>query len=343
MIVTLTLNPSVDRTVEVDRLDRGAVLRTSEPVLEPGGKGVNVTRALTANGVPSLAVAAVAGPEGAELSRLLELDGILCHFVPVTGRTRSNTTICDADGTVTKLNEPGSPLQADDVDAIAAAIRTSLRDGDWLVVSGSTPPELTAKQFGALLVEATTAGAHLVVDSSGDALATSIAARPRLIKPNGEELAELAGRELTSMADVIAAAAEVRDRGVDNVLVSLGAQGAVLVSANGVIVGESRVDQPRSTVGAGDCFLAGFLSRFTVDPLDLDAALLEALSWGAAATRLPGSAVPRPTDLDPSDVHLVWQPDLDRPLVASSSPHQPPPSTHPYEGVPPQCPATHQR
>jgi len=318
VIVTLTLNPSLDRTVEVDRLERGAVLRTSEPVLEPGGKGVNVTRALTANGIPSLAIAAVGGPEGAELSRLLERDGILCRFVPVSGRTRSNTTVCDADGTVTKLNEPGSPLRADDLEAIATAIRTSVRDGDWLVVSGSVPPLLSDAQFSELLEEANAAGAYLVVDTSGDALAAAISAHPRLIKPNGEELAELVGRELGSMAEVITAAEEVRSRGVDVVLVSLGAQGAVLVGPSGVIVGESRVDQPRSTVGAGDCFLAGFLSRFTVEPDQLDAALLEALAWGAAATRLPGSAVPHPADLDPTDVQLVWQPDLDRPLVASS-------------------------
>lgn len=318
MIVTLTLNPSLDRTVEVDQLERGSVLRTSEPTLEPGGKGVNVTRALTANGIPSLAIAAVAGPEGAELSRLLEGDGIPCRFVPVSGRTRSNTTICDADGTVTKLNEPGSALLRDDLDAIATAVRASVGEGDWLVVSGSTPPQLTDEQFCALLVEATSTGAHLVVDSSGDALAAALAARPHLIKPNGEELAQLVGRQLTSMAQVITAASEIRDRGVGHVLVSLGAQGAVLVGPGGVVIGESHVDKPRSTVGAGDCFLAGFLSRFTVDPDDLDAALLDALSWGAAATRLPGSAVPRPADLDPTHVQLVWQPDLDRPLVASS-------------------------
>ncbi len=318
MIVTLTLNPSLDRTIEVDRLERGAVLRTSEPVLEPGGKGVNVTRALTANGVPSLAIAAVAGPEGAELSRLLERDGILCRFVPVSGRTRSNTTVCDADGTVTKLNEPGSPLRPDDLEAVALAIRTSVRDGDWLVVSGSTPPLLSSAQFSVLLEEATATGARLVVDTSGDALAAAVGVHPYLIKPNGEELAELVGRELGSMADVIGAANEVRARGVEYVLVSLGAQGAVLVGPDGVIVGESHVDHPRSTVGAGDCFLAGFLSRFTRDANDLDAALLEALSWGAAATRLPGSAVPRLADLEPTHVQLVWQPDLDRPLVASS-------------------------
>jgi len=317
VIVTLTLNPSVDRTVDVDALERGAVVRTSEPVLEPGGKGVNVTRALSANGVPSLAIVPVAGPDGAELSRLLERDGILCRFVPVSGRTRSNTSVCEPDGTVTKLNEPGSPLAGADLAAIATAVRTSVRDGDWLVVSGSTPPELTSDQVSSLLEEARATGAHLVIDSSGEALESALIAKPRIIKPNREELAELVGRELGSIAAVVEAAEEVRTYGVEFVLVSLGAEGAVLVGPDGMLMGESHVQKPRSTVGAGDSFLAGFLSRFTADEGDVEAALLEALTWGAAATRLPGSAVPTPSDLDPSIVQLVWQPDLDRPLVAS--------------------------
>jgi 1-phosphofructokinase len=119
------------------------------------------------------------------------------------------------------------------------------------------------------------------------------------------------------VADVIAAAEQIRARGVEIVLVSLGSEGAVLVGPNGMLMGESPVDQIRSTVGAGDSFLAGFLSRFIQDESDVEAALLEALTWGSAATRLPGSAVPTPSDLDSSNVQLVWQPDLDRPLVAS--------------------------
>ncbi len=218
---------------------------------------------------------------------------------------------------MTKLNEPGSPLEDADLAAIATAVRTSVRDGDWLVVSGSTPPDLTSAQVSSLLEEARGTGAHLVIDSSGEALESALIAKPRIIKPNREELAELVGRELGSVAAVVEAAEEVRTYGVEYVLVSLGAEGAVLIGPNGMLMGESHVRKPRSTVGAGDSFLAGFLSRFTADEGDVEAALLEALTWGAAATRLPGSAVPTPTDLDPSIVQLVWQPDLDRPLVAS--------------------------
>lgn len=317
MIVTVTLNPSLDRTLEVDRLERGAVLRTSSPTLQAGGKGVNVTRALTANGIPSVAVLPVGGAEGVELERQLGAAGVSAHFVPVAGRTRSNITVAEADGTVTKLNEPGDALTDDELVQLTSAIVSSATTHDWVVISGSVPPEFSTEQVTAFATSVAASGAHLAIDTSGDALVASLAARPRLIKPNRAELAEISGRELGSISEVIAAAKDVRDRGVELVLVSLGADGAVLVGPTGVVVGESRVDRPRSTVGAGDCFLAGFLSRFSVDETDVEAAMLEALAWGAAAASLPGTSVPAPADVVRSDVQLVWQPDLDRPLVAS--------------------------
>jgi 1-phosphofructokinase len=317
VIVTVTLNPSLDRTLEVESLDRGAVLRTSNPTLEAGGKGVNVTRALTANGIPSVAVLPVGGGEGAEMSALLEASGVRAHFVPVAGRTRSNITIAELDGTITKLNEPGPVIGARELDALTAVVASAVSPGDWVLISGSVPPEFTPEQVLALAASLADREVNLAIDTSGDALVASLAARPRLIKPNRAELAEITGSELGSISEVIDAAKGVRGRGVELVLVSLGADGAVLVGPAGVVVGESRVDRPRSTVGAGDSFLAGFLSRFTVDETDVEAAVLEALAWGAAAASLPGTSVPGPTDITHENVQLVWQPDLDRPLVAT--------------------------
>lgn len=318
MIVTVTLNPSLDRTLEVESLVRGSVLRTSSPTLDAGGKGVNVTRALAANGIPSVAVLPVGGSEGAELSALLESAGVTSRLVPVAGRTRSNITISERDGTVTKFNEPGSALRGDEFDAIVSAVASAVTPGDWVLISGSVPPEFTAEQMSALAGSLADRSVSLAIDTSGDALVASLAARPRLIKPNRAELAEITGHALGSISEVITAAQAVRDQGVEIVLASLGADGAVLVGPQGVLVGESHVDVQRSTVGAGDCFLAGFLSRFSVDETDVSAALLEALAWGAAAAALPGTTVPSPADITHSNVQLVWQPDLDRPLVANS-------------------------
>ena len=317
MIVSVTLNPSLDRTVEVDHLERGAVLRTSAPILEPGGKGVNLTRALSRNGIDSIAVLPVGGPEGAELSTLLDTAGVTTRLVPVSGRTRSNLTIAEPDGTVTKLNEPGSSLSTADFSVLSEVLSRLVTARDWVVFSGSIPPECSGDQLIALMTSVTDLGASLAVDTSGEALTAAIIARPRVIKPNRAELAEAVGRELDSISDVIAAAEELRALGVERVLVSLGADGAVLVGEHGAIVGESRVLGMRSTVGAGDCFFAGFLSKFSTDESDEGAAMVEALAWGAAAVSLPGTSVPGPGDIAYSNVHLVWQPDLDRPLVAT--------------------------
>jgi 1-phosphofructokinase len=316
VIVTLTLNPSLDRTVSVDLLTRGAVLRTTEPTLEPGGKGVNLSRALTLNGTPSIAILPVGGSEGAELSALLALTSVSTRYVVVSGRTRSNLTVSEADGTVTKLNEPGSELDALDLTALRAAVDTTVNEGDWVVISGSVPPLFENTDLVALINQISARGAFVAIDGSGDALVAAVATRPNLIKPNRTELSELVGRELDCIADVISAAAEIHDRGIERVLVSLGADGAVLVSDSGVLVGESSINQARSTVGAGDCFLAGFLSRFARDPLDEETALIEALAWGSAAAGLPGTSVPAPGDIAYTHVHLVRQPDMDRPFVA---------------------------
>jgi len=316
MIVTLTLNPSLDRTVTIDRLVPGGVNRVSTPMLEPGGKGVNVSRALDANGHPSIAVVPVGGPDGAELARLLEASGVDARFVPVSGRTRSNLTVSGADGEVTKINEPGTALTVDDLVAVRTALRATVTPGDWLVVSGSATPGLLGADVSALVSVARENSINVAVDTSGAALDAAIAAGPRIVKPNLEELEEAVDRRLGSYSEIISAAEELRDRGVELVLVSLAEHGAVLVGAGGPIVGVSPVASPVSSIGAGDAFLAGFLSRFDVDESDLDGALLEALSWGSAACRLPGTAVPAPSDLDPTNVQLVWQPDLDRPLLA---------------------------
>ena len=317
MIVSLTLNPSLDRTIVVDRLVPGTVLRTSEPTLEPGGKGVNLSMALTSNGIPSIAVLPVGGTEGSVLRSLLDEAMVDSRCLAVTGRTRSNISVVDHDGIVTKLNEPGFALLDHEVTALTDLVSNCVSAGDWVVMSGSVPPDFTAGQLRSLTSRLGALGIHLAVDTSGNALIAAIEAQPRLIKPNRDELEEIAGTSLDSISDVIDAASAVRDRGVELVRVSLGADGAVLVGPGGVLVGTSRVEYPRSTVGAGDCFLAGFLSKFSVDETDVDAAMLEALAWGAAATSLPGSAMPGSGAIDFTNVQLVWQPDLDRPLLAS--------------------------
>jgi 1-phosphofructokinase len=306
MIVTVTLNPSLDRTIELDRLARGRVQRVTAARLDPGGKGVNVARALLANAVPTLAVMPKGGVEGDQLVGLLEREGVDVAVVPVLGHTRSNITIAEADGTVTKLNEPGASLSSDDLEALAKKVLAAAAPGSWVVLCGSLPPGLRAAAYATLTHRFVGAGLRVVVDTSGPAFRAAVAVGPELVKPNAEELAEAVGRPLRSQSEVVGAARELQGLGAQTVLVSLGAAGAILVD-EAVVVGESPVDEPRSTVGAGDAFLAGFLAC-QYQGASRREAFAEALAWGAAAVRLPGTRMPGPADIDRSVVHIHSDP-----------------------------------
>ncbi|MEN3357671.1 MAG: 1-phosphofructokinase [Mycobacteriales bacterium] len=310
-VVTLTLNPSLDRAIEVAELVRGAVIRAASARLDPGGKGVNVSRALLANGYPSRAVVPCGGEEGDQLVRLLAAEGVDLVAVPISGRTRSNLTIAEPDGTVTKINEPGASLSTAEFDAVAEAVLAVAGPGDWVVGCGRLPPDLPADVYARLCRRCAASAIRVAIDTSGPALLAAVEAGPAVVKPNREELAEAAGGAIDSVQDVVDAARWLRSRGAGTVLVSLGADGAVLVEDAGVTVGESAVVEPRSTVGAGDALLAGFLARGAAGP----DALAEGMAWGAAAVRLPGSRMPGPADMHRDLIRIHPRPDLTRVLV----------------------------
>ncbi|OLF05576.1 1-phosphofructokinase [Actinophytocola xinjiangensis] len=310
MIVTLTLNPSLDRTIEVARLSRGELNRASAARLDPGGKGVNVSRALAAHGVATRAVVPCGGPEGEQLTALLRQEGIDVVAVAVAGHTRSNVSLVEPDGTVTKINEPGGSLLPDDLARVEEAVLDAAAGADWVVASGSLPPGVPDGSYAGLGRRLGELGVRFAVDSSGPALGAALAARPALVKPNREELAESVGFGIHTVADAIEAAHRMRAAGAATVLASLGADGAVLVDGRGVRWGESPVDRGRSTVGAGDAMLAGFLAAGETGADDLT----EALSWGAAAVRLPGSRMPGPSDVDRTAVLVPATPDRTRHL-----------------------------
>ncbi|HEX7745196.1 MAG TPA: PfkB family carbohydrate kinase, partial [Micromonosporaceae bacterium] len=213
MIITVTLNPSLDRAMEIDALARGDVIRATATRFDPGGKGVNVSRALLANGVPTRAVLPCGGPDGAQLVALLRAEGVDLIEVPIAGRTRSNITLAEPDGTVTKVNEPGPTLSADEFEAVTRAVLSGADAADWVVVSGSLPPRLAVEAFGLLCERLGQSPARLAVDTTGPALRAAADAGAALVKPNRLELAEVVGAPLRSLGDVIDAAHVVRSWG----------------------------------------------------------------------------------------------------------------------------------
>jgi 1-phosphofructokinase len=310
MIVTVTPNPSLDRTLEVEALHRGEVVRAYADRSDPGGKGVNVSRALVANGHPSRAVLPLGGADGDLLASLLHGLGIEVAAVPIADAIRSNVTVVEPDGTVTKLNAPGPRLSDFEVEALLERAVAAADGAGWVVGSGSLAPGTPDDLYARLAAAVRPVGVRVAVDTSGAALESVLAAGPDVLKPNEEELSEVTRVIPETLGDVVLAAHELRSKGVGTVLVSLGPSGAVLVDDGQAFHAESRVIVPRSTVGAGDALLAGFLAAGGEGP----EALAEGVAWGAAACVLPGTAVPGPGDLQ-RDLVQTHPVDPERPLT----------------------------
>jgi 1-phosphofructokinase len=309
MIVTLTPNPSLDRTVSITELQRGEVQRATASRLDPGGKGVNISRALTAHKAPTLAVLPAGGPQGHLLAELLAEAGIDVAIVPIGGSIRANIALVEPDGTTTKINEPGPLLSGAEQEALlAGAVATLAEKPSWLVGSGSLPPGVDEDLYAGLVRRCRDAGVDVAIDASGPALRHAVAAGPDLIKPNLEELEELIDRSLTTLGEVLDAAADLVAQGVSTVVVSLGGDGALLVSDSVIAHAVAPVSAPLSTVGAGDALLAGFLYA-TGSGSSAVEALCTGVSWGAAAVSLPGSRMPAPADVADIRVSVTSQPD----------------------------------
>ncbi|WP_047871204.1 1-phosphofructokinase [Nocardiopsis sp. RV163] len=310
MILTLTPNPSVDHTLEVSHLTRGEVLRVGSTRAQAGGKGVNVSRALRRAGVPTRAVLPVGGGGGAELTTLL--GDLPCVAVPIEGETRGNIAVTEDDGTTTKLNAPGPVLSPEETDALLSALESELDRGPaWMVASGSLPSGSPDDLYVRVAELAASYGVPLALDTSGKPLeAAARAGSVSLLKPNHEELAELIGRELTTVGAVTEAAREVLGWGNGSALVTLGGHGAILVDPEHTWWARGPRVRTRSTVGAGDCALAGFLGA-DGSPEDR---LRHAVAWGTAAVSLPGTTVPSPDDVAADAITAVADPDPQLPV-----------------------------
>ncbi|MDN8593791.1 MULTISPECIES: 1-phosphofructokinase family hexose kinase [unclassified Corynebacterium] len=312
MIITFTANPSIDATMCIDSLDPGGVLRVSESSREPGGKGINVSNAVLKAGQDTLAIAPAADND--PFTALARSAGIPLRTVPVDGAVRTNTTVTESSGRTTKLNEPGTTL----TDDVRRTLETELVDAAShpltraAVLAGSLPPGAPADWYPQLVAALRDAAPDLLiaVDTSDEPLKELgrklEATAPDVVKPNAFELGQLAGidgGELESQADdgdldaVVKAAAALVDKGVREVLVTLGGAGACLVTVDGAWHAATPPAQVRSTVGAGDSSLAGYILA-RLDGKDFPAALRTAVAYGTAAAASPGTAIPSPDDID---------------------------------------------
>ncbi|MFC5677310.1 1-phosphofructokinase family hexose kinase [Aeromicrobium endophyticum] len=331
MIVTVTANPAIDRLLTLDEpLVRGVVGRTAAPVDQPGGKGVNVARVVAAAGHDVVAV--FPAPAHDSFVAAVEATGLAHVAVPTRSRVRVNLTLAEADGTTTKLNAPGAELSADELGRLTGAIAESAAGAAWVVLSGSLPPGVPDDWYAVLTRTLRAGGAQVAVDASGAPLLATLGAAgaaPDLVKPNAHEVVELVGGDADAIeADPELAAATAqrvrRDFGPAAVLLTLGASGAVLATADGSWFAASPSIVPVSTVGAGDSSLAGYLLA-AVDGLDAPRRLEVAVAHGSAAASLAGSTPPAPADvaaLAAVDARQLSSPSLDLPATPSRHPQK---------------------
>ncbi|MCS6823890.1 MAG: 1-phosphofructokinase family hexose kinase [Cytophagaceae bacterium] len=297
-ILTVTFSPALDKSTSVENIVPDHKLRCTEPVFEPGGGGINVSRALKKLGCDSIAIYAKGGYTGTMLKQLLDEEEIIQHPINTQRPTRENFIVVEnATNLQYRYGMPSPELSVDEVKMFMDAFR-SYEDVGYIVVSGSTPKGVTSDFFIQLSGYCFSNGIKLIGDTSGQMLKTMIQHGVYLIKPNFKELCELSGKDIKNVNEQVEAAQKIlSDYSVHIIVVSLGASGAMLVSSNEVHhVGAPSVKR-KSTVGAGDSMVAGMVYAL-VHGWPLQEVLKFGIACGSAATMNSGTQLCKKQDVE---------------------------------------------
>lgn len=294
MIKTVTLNPAVDKTVEVNNFTVGTVNRISAVRLDAGGKGINVAKVLRVLNGHCLALGILAGRNGHFIKEHLDKWGIPNDFVFTAGETRTNLKAVDPIGrTFTDINEPGVEIPTADLELLERKIFADLAQGGILVLSGSVPAKTDPGLYKDWIEQAEKAGARTILDADGKLLQEGIKARPFLIKPNLHELEQLLNSRLVGPDAIAAAAQGLLATGINMMVVSMGAEGAVFVQKERALYAEALPVEPKSTVGAGDAMVAA-LSLALAEGYTLEKTVTLAMATSAAQVMTAGTLPPEP-------------------------------------------------
>ncbi len=278
MIITVTLNPALDRTLTVPEISFGELIRAGSTRLDLGGKGFNVSRALKSLGTHSRVMGFAGGATGRLLDQGLNQAGIETDFTWVAGETRTNTVIIEAGGRYIKVNEPGPQITSGELSNFLEQAAQKLFPEDLWVLSGSLPPGVPPDFYATLIQLIRAQNAWAFLDASGEALQHGCTARPYLVKPNASEASQATGIEVSSLDSARLAADRFLKQGIQLVALSLGADGLLLASQEGSVIACSPALEIQNPVGAGDALLAGILYA-----IESGSGLDEIARWGVAA------------------------------------------------------------
>ena len=306
MIYTITLNPALDRTIWVKAINPDDCNRIENEQLYAGGKGIDVSKVLTKFGLNNKALGFVGGFSGEELEGLLINEGIACDFVRISGRTRTNMIVNDMSAeTQTLFNAKGPTITSYELMQIIHKIE-NLTDPVCVVISGSLPLGVNPEIYRKIIEIIKAKGATAILDTDGEALMVGMQGLPNIIKPNIHELSRLTGRPLDGLDSVIRAASEVRELGIEIVLVSMGSNGMLMVSDCGQHLVQPPAVEAKNKIGAGDSAVAGFVYGLSTGK-DLLQSLTYAVAAGTATILQTGTALCNLEDFHYLQTKLVVQ------------------------------------
>jgi 1-phosphofructokinase len=276
VILSVTLNPSVDRALFIERLAPGDTNRVLRTETDAGGKGINVARVAAELGAETLCLGLLGGPTGRFIRHVLDAEGVGHDFTRIEGETRLNISVETADGSApTTFNELGPSISPKEYQSVQNSITERAASARFVSMGGSLPPGIPADAFAS--IAKMTAG-KAIVDADGESMRLALGERPFLVKPNRHEAERLLGTTIASRDDAMGAAEQLRARGAIIAIISLGGEGAVMATSEGNFSARPpRVDVV-STIGSGDSLIGGFLYALErgMQPDDC-------LRWGVAA------------------------------------------------------------
>lgn len=257
MIITVTMNPAIDKTVEIAKLLPGGLNRIKAVELDAGGKGINVSKTIRELGGESIATGFLGGSAGKTIEEVLDRQGIRHDFVWIEGETRTNTKIAEEDGNVTELNEPGPEIDEEKIEKLIDKLKRYADAGSLFIFSGSIPKGVDRQIYAHMIRMVHERGAEVLLDADGELFRNGLLERPEMVKPNRVELEEYAGLDhKASGEELMELAKELQEKGVRSVAVSMGEEGALFVLEDYRAVSPALPVKVHSTVGAGDAMVA---------------------------------------------------------------------------------------
>lgn len=288
-IVTVTLNPAIDRTLHLANFTVGQVNRVVSERTDPGGKGINVAKVIKALDHPVLVTGFLGNNNAAVFQDYFKQEGIENQFVETPGENRVNIKIVDTENDcVSELNFPGITPTTADLDNLQERLRQLAKTHKWFVLSGSLPPTVPTDIYAKFITMLHEYDCKVILDTSGEALVHGIAAHPFAVKPNLPELSQLMNSPMKSDAEILGAIQQLLSQGISQVAISLGEEGSLVADCNQILRAKAPVVPVSSTVGAGDAFVAGF-SVGQAQSLPLADSIRLASASAGAAVALPGT------------------------------------------------------